>query len=233
MVTIKNLTLSYGKKSILDNLNLTIPGNRITLLLGKSGAGKTSLLRCLANLETHYTGTITINNRSSKELPGPERASLIGFVSQRYFLFPNLTALENCLQPLLLTKQMTKTQAMVILLPLFEALEVNELIDRYPHQLSGGQQQRFALVRALALKPLILLLDEPTSSLDPGTTQLVAQLLQKSVAEGVSIIASSQDSYFVRLVLDAVILFTSNSVQGPLSIEQGSQIPSAIEEFLR
>src|SRR3989338_6668667 len=147
MLDVRNLSLLKGKKALLKDIALKIPRGRITLILGKSGAGKTSLLRCLGQLES-YKGGIFFQGKCLKKMSPQERRSIVGFVFQSYALFPHMSVLENCIQPLrLLQKKDPSLEAIRLL----ETLGLASLLNSYPYELSGGQQQRVALVRALLL----------------------------------------------------------------------------------
>jgi ABC-type polar amino acid transport system ATPase subunit len=162
MLTVNNLTLG----SLLNSISCTLLPGSITLFTGKSGAGKTSLLNCIAQLYQNYTGTITLayKHKTSdlKTLTSQERARYIGLITQQYNLFPHLSVLENCTQPLRVTRKLDAQGARDKALDVLEALGISTYKDRYPHKLSGGEQQRVAIARALVFEPPVLLFDEPT-----------------------------------------------------------------------
>jgi polar amino acid transport system ATP-binding protein len=215
MLKVKNLTLRK-KKIILNNLTLEVPYGRITLLLGKSGSGKTSLLRCLAQLES-YQGEIThLDAPFKNSLP-----SIVTYVSQSYTLFPHLTVLENCLQPLRLNKITTPIESIL------GYLDMLPYLFSKPSELSGGQQQRIALARALLLSPYFLLLDEPTSALDPDNTDRLITLLKSS---GKGIIISTQDMSFASKVLDRAYFLEDGAIVE--SYDSTGPIPEKMSQFL-
>ncbi len=203
-----NVSLVFKTKNIdinvLNNITFNIPQNHITTLIGKSGVGKTTLLRCIAGLEDNYTGTIIVNNQDLKSLLPKQRASYIGFVFQNYNLFPHLTALEDCMQPLMLVLGLSKKDAKTKALETLALFDMASYQSSYPSQLSGGQQQRVALARAMALGPKILLLDEPTSALDPENTNNLVTIIKQLCTTSVTILISSQDMTFVQLIRDYV-----------------------------
>lgn len=206
MIKIDNLSLRYttDNKPVLNNLTLTIQSQRITTIIGKSGAGKTTLLRCLAGLEKNFQGTFTINNQNIKELTLQEHARLIGIVFQNFNLFPHLTVLENCMQPLLIVERLTSDQARERASKILEEFDMQNYHNSYPTKLSGGQQQRVALARALCLQPKILLLDEPTSALDPENSAILATLLKRLCKTDIALVVVSQDMHFVQLIIDQI-----------------------------
>lgn len=202
MLKIENLSLTKKKKLILQQVNLEVPLGTTTLLLGKSGSGKTSLLRCIASLEEHYEGEISFEGTSLRALSAKKRSSLIGFVSQSYALFPHMSALANCMHPLVTLRGWSKEIARKKVEELFTFLDIEELFLSYPHQLSGGQQQRVAIARALALDPLFLLLDEPTSALDPENTERIALIIKDLESNGKGIAIATQDMPFAEQISD-------------------------------
>jgi|SRR5579872_5695896 len=212
MLKIKNLSLAKKKASLLTRVNYEIPREKITLLLGKSGSGKTSLLRCLAQLECNYEGEISFNNKALLGLTAKERAKLVGFVSQSYALFPHMNALDNCTNPLRTLLGCSKQESQQKAKEMFAFLNIERFLSAYPHELSGGQQQRVAIARALVLDPLFLLLDEPTSALDPENRQLLIEILQKLKKEGKGIIIASHDMAFAGEVLDRALFLEEGAL---------------------
>lgn len=203
MLTIENLSLTKGKRPILRSLSLQCPTGCVTLLLGKSGAGKSTLLRCLAGLETPDAGRITAPFR-------------ICFIAQSYALFPHLTALENCAQPLRIIQKFDRKIARTKALETLALLGMETYADSYPSQLSGGQQQRVAIARALCLTPDFLLLDEPTSALDPFHTASLIAIIQQLRSQGKGIVISTQDMAFASKLLErGYLLEEGRIVAGP------------------
>lgn len=204
MLEVKNLSLKKGNngRQILADISLCLPSGSITLLLGKSGAGKSTLLRCIAQLESDYQGSIEWASRPINKMLPKERALLISFISQSYTLFPHLTALENCTQPLQLVCGKTKEEAKQQATDLLTTLDMEAYAKAYPHELSGGQRQRVAIARALTLKPKFLLLDEPTSALDPENSKRLAAHLFQLREQGTGIVISTQDTFFAQLVCE-------------------------------
>lgn len=205
MIQIENLSLIKNKtKRILDGLSFEIPKNRITLFLGKSGSGKTSLLRCIVQLEKKYQGEILYQGKSMGHFMPKERSQSVGFVAQNYALFPFMNVLDNCAHPLRKVMDKPKKEAYAKAEEMLSLLEMQNYKTSFPHELSGGQQQRVAIVRALMLDPDFLLFDEPTSGLDPENTELFVKILSKLRSEGKGIVISSQDMTFAAKVLDLV-----------------------------
>lgn len=216
MIKGKNITWSYpqnkGKSAALDMVSFELKAGRITTFMGQSGAGKTTLLKCMANLHHDYEGAITCNGTDLKSLSPVERASTVGFVLQQFNLFPHLTVLQNCLQPLLKVLNLPEAEAQERSHSLLEALGIGAFGNAYPSQLSGGQQQRAAIARALALQPQVLLLDEPTSALDPESKKSFESLLVKLNSEGITIALSSHDMPFIHKVMDHVYFMENGTI---------------------
>lgn len=227
MLTIKNLTLTKTLP-ILKNLTLTLPSSRITLLLGKSGSGKTSLLRCLAQLES-YTGDILY--KQPLNLLAPKQLSrVLGFIPQSFPLFPHKTVLDNCTLPLILSGS-AKTAARQQAQQTLQLLDILSLSNAYPSQLSGGQQQRVAIARALLLDPTFLLFDEPTSALDPHNTQLFVQLIRTLSSTGRGIVISTQDMTLSTQLLDRAYFLEDGTITESYD-SRTSRLPPKISRFL-
>lgn len=211
MVIVKDLVVNLQKKCVINKISCKLQAGRITLFIGKSGAGKTTLLKALAGLAPVSSGQILIQNQNLALLPAQKRAELVGYVFQNFNLFPHLTVLENCLDPLLV-HQITLNQAKQVAQEMLQKLHMYDFINQYPAQLSGGQQQRVAIARALCLKPQVLLLDEPTASLDPVNTDLLVVILKDLASQGLTIGLSSQDMTFARKIFDYVYYLQAGQI---------------------
>ncbi len=216
MIHVSQLSLIKKKKNreytLLKEISLEIPTAKITLFLGKSGSGKTSVLRCLSHIEKKYQGKILYRGQPISTLSPKERCQLIGFVPQSYALFPFMTVLENCAHPLRTILGLSKQDAYKKVEEKIWSLGMENLISFYPHELSGGQQQRTSILRALLLNPDFLLLDEPTSALDPENTNLLIQILQRLRQEGKGIVISSQDMLFAQKICEHVYFLEQGKV---------------------
>lgn len=199
MLKINNLTVTIGNKTLLKDISTHIKPGILTACIGKSGAGKTTLLQTIAGLIKPKDGTIFCANKKIIN------SKTIGFVFQQFNLFSHMTALDNCIDPLVVNgtpynHAYKQTVAMLKRL----GLEGKELC--YPDELSGGQQQRVALARALCLQPSILLLDEPTASLDPENRACLITILEDLARQGLTVIFSTQDMELARRAKEILFL---------------------------
>lgn len=213
MMIAHNISLRYSKNEnfILNNISAIFPSGRITFLLGKSGSGKTKLLQCLAGLEKPLDGIIMVDGNELGSMSPSQRARHVGIVFQQFHLFPHLTVLQNCIQPMVVNSFEKNDCSQKALINL-KSVTMDTFAHRYPNQLSLGQQQRVAIARAMCLNPPVLLLDEPTSSLDPISTKSLLLLLQQFAGEGLCIVISSHDIKFIRSILDRAYLIDYGEV---------------------
>ncbi|EJN55307.1 amino acid ABC transporter ATP-binding protein [Loigolactobacillus coryniformis] len=204
MLELKAISKYYGRRLILDQLDLTVNDGEVLAIVGPSGAGKTTLLRCISGLERIDSGQILLDGQAFDPFDNQDKDSVIGVVFQDFQLFPNLSVLDNItLAPMLALKQ-TKVAAEKQARALLERLALTGKETLYPYQLSGGQKQRVALARALAMKPKILCYDEPTSALDPDLRQEVEKLILGLKADGMTQIVVTHDLEFAENIADAV-----------------------------
>jgi ABC-type polar amino acid transport system ATPase subunit len=216
MIAGKQLSLQYKNKNgpllALNEVSFELKEGRITTFMGQSGAGKTTLLKCIANLHLQYEGMITCDERDLKTLRPIERATTVGFVLQQFHLFPHLTALQNCTLALVEVQGVSEEEAKDKAVEFLRLLGLEPFYKRFPSQLSGGQQQRVAIARALALSPKVLLLDEPTASLDPESKKSLEILLLELNAKGVTIALSSHDMPFIHKIMDYIYFMENGTI---------------------
>lgn len=202
MIVLKNLSKSFGDKQILDNVSIEMNKGDVLTLVGPSGGGKTTLLRCLAGLEKIDTGELEIDGISHRL---SDNQGKIGVVFQDFNLFPHLTVLENVILAPVMTKFQTKEIAKQEAISLLEKFGLDEHQTKYPSQLSGGQKQRVAIARALIIKPKILCYDEPTSALDPMLVNSIAETILELKEEKITQIVVTHDLEFAKKVADNLI----------------------------
>ena len=214
----KNLSKIYGdgenRVVALDRANLEIVSSDFISIMGPSGSGKSTLLHLLSGLDKPSSGSLTYDGKdiysySDKELSAFRRKR-IGFIFQQFNLLPVLTAKENIIMPLLLDKQKPDE---AYLKQITELLGIQGRLEHLPHELSGGQQQRVAIARALAMKPSIMLFDEPTSSLDPELTGEVLRTMRELAEEKMTMVVVTHEMGFAREVATKVIFMADGRVQ--------------------
>lgn len=217
MITINNLSKSYGNKMILKDISFNVQKGDRLLIIGPSGSGKTTLIKCLNKLITDYQGEILYKGRNIKDIKDEILRSKIGMVFQNYNLFPHLTVKENIeLAPSKLTK-IDKTKLSNKTLKLLKSMHLEDKINEYPKNLSGGQKQRIAISRTLANNPDVIIFDEPTSALDPSSIKELIQILIE-LSKTKTIIVVSHDMSLIKS-FSTKILFID---EGKL-IEYGSK----------
>jgi ABC-type polar amino acid transport system ATPase subunit len=210
----------------LKGLSFDLPAGTLTALLGRSGAGKSTMLRCVMGLEAFESGTLDVDGvrvRGTAECAADERGHAVslartrlGFVFQSYELFPHLDVLENCVLAQVLTRGLGRARAEDKARGLLVQLGLEARLHAWPSQLSGGQRQRVAIARALALEPRVLLYDEPTSALDPSMKHEVLQTLKRVDATGVTQVVVTHDLQLARgcehvCVLDQGVVIESGA----------------------
>ncbi|MGX6961573.1 amino acid ABC transporter ATP-binding protein [Vagococcus xieshaowenii] len=199
MLTIKNLTKKFQNKTIIDNLSLEIPTGQLICLVGPSGGGKTTLLRCVSGLETFQAGEILLDDH-----PIEMQLNKIGVVFQDYHLFPHMTVLENLLLAPKLKSSQSETELGQQAKQLLSLFDLSEQVNQYPYELSGGQKQRVAIARALMLTPEVICYDEPTSALDPQLRDSVGKMLLDLKAKGITQIVVTHDHEFAKTIADKI-----------------------------
>ncbi len=217
MIKIEHLSKKYNDNVVLDDINLEINKGDVVGIIGPSGTGKSTLLRCVNHLEIPEEGVIHIGEREV-DLSQKKPKDLLylrqntGMVFQRFNLFERKTALENVMEGLVTVKKIKKSEAREIAMQELEKVGLAQWANHYPRHLSGGQQQRVALARALAMKPQVLLLDEPTSALDPELVGEVLDVIKKVAQEGYTMLLVSHEMNFVRHVSNRVIFLDKGHV---------------------
>ena len=196
MLEVKNLNKKFGKLQVLTDVSLKAYEGEILCIKGESGAGKTTLIRCICNLETYDSGEIIIDGKSGSEFVQEK----VGLVFQSFNLFPHLSIIDNLTIAPVSQKLMTKEQARERAMELLTKLKIESKENSYPFELSGGQKQRVAIARACMLSPKVLCFDEPTSALDSKTTEGIAAILRDLASEGMCIIVISHDNDFCDMV---------------------------------
>lgn len=208
---IKDLTKVYNNKTVLNNISFEVNDGEFLSILGPSGCGKTTLLKILIGIENSTSGEILKNGKNITKLDSSKRK--MGIVFQNYALFPNMTVLENVMYALNL-KLKNKDKAKKESLEMIKIVNMEEHINKYPHELSGGQQQRVAIARTLALKPDIILFDEPMSALDADNRLVLRRELkniQKKLKTTMIYITHDQEEAFS--LSDRVMVMNEGNIE--------------------
>lgn len=214
MIEFINVNKTAGERRILRNVNLVINPREITVICGPSGAGKSTLLRAMNALESIDSGTILINGKDLKNLKGKEfqKHAKIGMLFQNLNLYTHLTIRENVMLAPRLVNKLPWKEAESLTILLLEQMGINGRLDDYPISLSTGEQQRVALARCLAMKPEILLLDEPTSAIDVELVTEVLNIIKKLNEDDKSIIVITHEMAFAYQVAHKVIFMDNGTV---------------------
>ena len=205
-IEIKNLTKYYGNKLVLDNVNLAVDNHEVVTLIGSSGSGKSTLLRCINDLVPFNEGDIMLDGVSIHD-PGLDSAELyrrMGIVFQAYNLFPHMTVLNNITLAPRKVMRISRRESEIYAKELLALFGLEEFGNSYPEQLSGGQQQRVAVVRAMATRPDVLLLDEVTAALDPELIGDVLSVIKDLRKQGMTMLIVTHEMGFARDVSDRV-----------------------------
>jgi ABC-type polar amino acid transport system ATPase subunit len=225
MIKIDKIKKRYGDNLVLNGINLFVKKSEVVVIIGPSGSGKSTLLRCINGLAEIDEGTIEVDGiQFSAHMKHKEREKKlkvikrkVGFVFQKFNLFNHLTAEQNVIIALRKVQKVPEKQAKEIAHELLFKFGLQDKFKSYPSQLSGGQQQRVAIVRALALKPKVMLFDEATSALDPELIGEVLDIMEKLAREGMTMIVVTHEMQFAEHVAERVLFIDEGAV-----IEEGS-----------
>ena len=237
MIEMRDIKKSYGHVKILDGLNLNVDEHQVVCLIGPSGCGKSTLLRCMNGLESLQGGEIRIHGDRMSG-PGVDVNALrrdVGIVFQSYNLFPHMSVVENVMLAPTKVLGQKHEEAEARALSLLKRIGLEHRATAYPDQLSGGQQQRVAIVRALAMGPMVLLLDEITSALDPELVSEVLNIVRDLAIEGMTMLLATHEMGFAREVSTKVCFLCDGAVyeEGPPEQIFGDPVRDRTRAFLR
>ncbi len=206
MLKVVDLKKSFNNLEVLKGISFEIEKGEIGVVLGKSGAGKTTLIRCINGLESFDSGSIIVDDTEIKNSADFSKLrGQIGMVFQNFNLFPHLTILENITEAPIRVFKKSRSEAEKIALELLDMVDLSDKKDMYPYQLSGGQQQRVAIARSCALNPKVLCFEEPTSALDQENIGNVKTIIDKFKNLGMAILIITHDIQFADTVADKII----------------------------
>ncbi|WP_311272814.1 MULTISPECIES: amino acid ABC transporter ATP-binding protein [unclassified Rhizobium] len=225
MIELSNIEKRFGDAVILKDISLSFPDGSVTALVGPSGGGKSTLLRCINLLELPTEGTVRIGDDATTFTAG-SRVSWqsiqkirrqTGMVFQNFQLFPHRTAIENVMEGLLIVQKWSREKARERAMELLTKVGMAHKADAWPANLSGGQQQRVAIARALGPSPQVLLCDEPTSALDPELSEEVVDVLGQLAREGTTMVMATHDLRLASRIANNVVFLEAGKV-----VETGS-----------
>ncbi|HUK98439.1 MAG TPA: amino acid ABC transporter ATP-binding protein [Gaiellaceae bacterium] len=222
-VEARNVTKHFGDNTVLKGVDLDVGEHEVVCLIGASGSGKSTLLRCLNLLEEVDEGTIEVDGQTitNGKVDVNALRRKIGIVFQAYNLFPHMTVIENVMLAPVKTRRLNSRQARGEAVELLKRIGLADKAEEFPDRLSGGQQQRVAIVRALAMGPKLMLLDEITSALDPQLVSEVLNLVRELAEVGMTMIIATHEMSFAREVADKVCFLDAGVI-----LEEGK--PDAI-----
>ena len=219
VIALNHLEKSFGDHAVLKDINLSVKKGEVISVIGSSGSGKSTMLRCINLLETPTGGEILYEGMNIRDnsIKLTDFRAKVAMVFQQFNLFNNMTALDNCVKPQMIVLKRTKEKATKIALEFIDKVGMSAYINAKPAQLSGGQKQRIAIARALSMNPDVILFDEPTSALDPEMVGEVLEVMQSLAKSGYTMIVVTHEMGFAREVSDRVIF-----MDGGYIVEEGT-----------
>ena len=236
MIRVKDLHKDFGQNHVLRGINYEIQKGQKIVLVGRSGCGKSTFLRCLDLLETPTSGEVWLDDIKVND-PKTDINKVrqrMGMVFQHFNLFQNLNIIDNLTLAPVKLGLMNKEEAGEKALELLRRVNLADKADAYPHSLSGGQQQRIAIVRSLAMNPEVMLFDEPTSALDPEMVGEVLQVMKELAEEGMTMVVVTHEMAFARQVASKVIFIDGGLIQEENTPEEFFEHPKnqRLQDFL-
>lgn len=216
MIEVKNLHKKFGDLEVLKGISDTIDEKEVVCVIGASGSGKSTFLRCINMLEQPDTGEVIVDGEVVNKDNINRVRQKMGMVFQNFNLFGHMTTLNNVMLAPMKVKKMPKDEARELSIKILDRVGLSDKLDVYPASLSGGQKQRAAIARALAMEPEYMLFDEPTSALDPEMVGEVLEVMKRLAEDGMSMIIVTHEMGFAREVADRVLF-----MDGGIILEKG------------
>jgi len=218
ILRIENLHKSFGRLKVLKGLNLVVHKGEVVVIIGPSGGGKSTLLRCINHLENYQKGKIYFRGELVTEKTNlNEVRAKIGMVFQQFNLFPHLRVIDNLTLAPVKVRGLSREEAEKKAKKLLERVGLSDKVFEYPHKLSGGQQQRVAIARALMMDPDLMLFDEPTSALDPELVWEVLEVMKDLAKSGMTMIVVTHEMGFAKEVANRIVF-----IDGGVIVEEGT-----------
>ena len=236
LVELKDVVKRYGQHTVLNGVSLRVEKGEIIAIIGRSGSGKSTMLRCVNGLEPIQGGTVSFEGTVVND-PATDLRKLrqhVGIVFQSFNLFPHLTVERNITLAPKVVKGLPRGEARPLAEAVLRKVGLAEKIDAYPDQLSGGQQQRVAIARSLAMQPTLMLFDEITSALDPELVGEVLKVLEEMARDGMTMMLVTHEIGFARKVADRVVFMHQGRIweEGPAAATLGKPGTPELETFL-
>ena len=236
LVELKDVVKRYGQHTVLNGVSLRVEKGEIIAIIGRSGSGKSTMLRCVNGLEPIQGGTVSFEGTVVND-PATDLRKLrqhVGIVFQSFNLFPHLTVERNITLAPKVVKGLPRGEARPLAEAVLRKVGLAEKIDAYPDQLSGGQQQRVAIARSLAMQPTLMLFDEITSALDPELVGEVLKVLEEMARDGMTMMLVTHEIGFARKVADRVVFMHQGRIweEGPAAATLGRPGTPELETFL-
>lgn len=236
MIKVENLHKSFGDLEVLKGVSEHIKKGEVVSVIGASGSGKSTFLRCLNMLEEPQAGSIIFEgvDITQEKVNIDKHRQKMGMIFQHFNVFPHMTVIENITMAPMLIKKKSKEEAEEQAMKLLEMVGLADKRDEYPRRLSGGQKQRLAIVRALAMEPDVMLFDEPTSALDPEMVGEVLQVIKNLVKDGMTAVIVTHEMGFAKEVSDRVLFMDGGVIAESGTPEQifGNPQNPRTKEFL-
>ena len=233
IVELRDVHKSFGSLEVLKGIDLTVDRGEVIAIIGQSGSGKSTALRCMDRLETIQSGELIVCGHAVHS-PDVDLAALrrdVGIVFQSYNLFPHLTVAQNVMLALRLVKKLSRSDASQLAERALSRVGLSDKLLAFPEQLSGGQQQRVAIARSMAMDPKLMLFDEVTSALDPKLTGEVLRVIEQLARDGMTMILVTHEMKFASRVADRVVFMHAGRVHetGSADILNNPSTPELID----